>query len=106
MRNFYAAIGSRAAPDDNKAASALGGAVDGMMAEQVCLNAEGLVHIPEHLSFEEAATLPCAAVTAWHALFHSGGSSQASRSWCWERRRFPVCAAVCADGRRARDRDL
>lgn len=59
-------------PDDLKANSALGGAIDGMMAEQVCLNAEGLVHFPEHLSFEEAAALPCAAVTAWHALFHSG----------------------------------
>ena len=44
-----------------------------MMAEQVCLKAEGLVHYPGHLSFEEAATLPCAAVTAWHALFRSGG---------------------------------
>jgi NADPH:quinone reductase-like Zn-dependent oxidoreductase len=58
--------------DDLKANSALGGSVDGMMASQVCLNAEGLVHFPEHLSFEDAATLPCAAVTAWHALFHSG----------------------------------
>ena len=60
-------------PDDAKAASALGGAIDGMLAEQVCLNAEGLVHLPEHLSFEEGATLPCAAVTAWNALFRSGG---------------------------------
>lgn len=59
--------------DDLKANSALGGAIDGMMAEQVCLSAEGLVHFPEHLSFEEAAALPCAAVTAWHALFRSGG---------------------------------
>ena len=59
--------------DDLKANSALGGAINGMMAEQVCLSAEGLVHFPEHLSFEEAAALPCAAVTAWHALFHSGG---------------------------------
>jgi NADPH:quinone reductase-like Zn-dependent oxidoreductase len=58
--------------DDLKAASALGGTTDGMMAEQVCLNAGSLVHVPEHLSFEEAAALPCAAVTAWHALFHSG----------------------------------
>jgi NADPH:quinone reductase-like Zn-dependent oxidoreductase len=48
--------------------SALGGAVHGMMAEYVALDAEGLVQIPAHLSFEEAATLPCAAVTAWHAL--------------------------------------
>lgn len=59
--------------DDVKAASALGGAIDGMMAEQVCLKADGLVHYPQHLSFEEAATLPCAAVTAWNALFRSGG---------------------------------
>ena len=60
-------------PDEVKANSALGGAIDGMMAEKVCLNAEGLVRFPEHLSFEEAAALPCAAVTAWHALFRSGG---------------------------------
>jgi NADPH:quinone reductase-like Zn-dependent oxidoreductase len=59
-------------PDDRKANSALGGSIDGMMAGQVCLNAEGLVHFPAHLSFEEAAALPCAAVTAWHALHRSG----------------------------------
>jgi NADPH:quinone reductase-like Zn-dependent oxidoreductase len=59
-------------PDDAKAASALGGALDGMLAELVCLDAAGLVCFPDHLSFEEAATLPCAAVTAWNALFHSG----------------------------------
>jgi len=58
---------------DAKAGSAMGGAIDGMLSEEVLLNAEGLVHIPEHLSFEEAATLPCAAVTAWHALVESGG---------------------------------
>jgi NADPH:quinone reductase-like Zn-dependent oxidoreductase len=55
------------------ARTAMGGAVDGMLAELVSLNQEGLVHIPEHLSFEEAAALPCAAVTAWHALVVSGG---------------------------------
>jgi NADPH:quinone reductase-like Zn-dependent oxidoreductase len=60
-------------PDDAKANSALGGSIDGMMAEKVCLKADGLVHFPSHLSFEEAATLPCAAVTAWNALFRSGG---------------------------------
>lgn len=59
--------------DDAKANSALGGSINGMMAEKVCLNAEGLVRYPGHLSFEEAATLPCAAVTGWHALFRSGG---------------------------------
>lgn len=49
-------------------ASALGGALDGVLAEEVVLQARGVVPIPAHLSFEEAATLPCAALTAWHAL--------------------------------------
>ncbi len=49
--------------------SALGGAVDGVLAEYVVFDEHGLVHIPEHLSYEQAATLPCAAVTAWNALF-------------------------------------
>jgi NADPH:quinone reductase-like Zn-dependent oxidoreductase len=51
-----------------KAKGALGGDIDGMLAEYVVLHENGLVAIPEHLSFEEAATLPCAAVTAWNAL--------------------------------------
>jgi NADPH:quinone reductase-like Zn-dependent oxidoreductase len=51
-----------------KARGALGGDVDGMLAEEVVLRETGLVRIPEHLSFIEAATLPCAAVTAWNAL--------------------------------------
>lgn len=52
----------------DKARGALGGDVDGMLAEYVLLDENGLVRIPPHLSFEEAATLPCAAVTAWNAL--------------------------------------
>ena len=51
-----------------KAKGALGGDMDGMAAEYVALRETGLVRLPEHLSFEEAATLPCAAVTAWNAL--------------------------------------
>jgi NADPH:quinone reductase-like Zn-dependent oxidoreductase len=51
-----------------KAKGALGGDIDGMLAEYVVLKETGLVRVPEHLSFEEAATLPCAAVTAWNAL--------------------------------------
>jgi NADPH:quinone reductase-like Zn-dependent oxidoreductase len=51
-----------------KAKGALGGDIDGMLADQAVLNEAGLVKIPRHLSFEEAATLPCAAVTAWNAL--------------------------------------
>jgi NADPH:quinone reductase-like Zn-dependent oxidoreductase len=50
------------------ARSALGGSVDGVLAEYVVLNENGVVHIPTHLSYEEAATLPCAGVTAWNAL--------------------------------------
>jgi len=49
-------------------ASALGGAIDGVLAEYVVLNEDGAVAVPGHLSLEEAATLPCAALTAWHAV--------------------------------------
>ena len=55
-----------------KSKSALGGAIDGVLAEQVVLHEDGLVAVPDHLSFEEAATLPCAAVTAWNALIEGG----------------------------------
>jgi NADPH:quinone reductase-like Zn-dependent oxidoreductase len=55
-----------------KAKAALGGDVDGMLAEQVVLPEDGVVRFPDHLSFEEAATLPCAAVTAWNALVEQG----------------------------------
>ena len=56
--------------EPHHAASSMGGAIDGMLAEYVVLDQDGLVPIPDHLSFEEAACLPCAAVTAWNALFH------------------------------------
>jgi NADPH:quinone reductase-like Zn-dependent oxidoreductase len=49
-------------------AAQLGGSLDGMLTEMAVLSEEALVHIPDHLSFEEAATLPIAAVTAWNAL--------------------------------------
>ncbi len=52
--------------------SALGGPSDGVLAEQIVLSEEGLVRIPSHMSFEEAATLPCAAVTAWNAALVKG----------------------------------
>ena len=57
---------------ESNARSALGGGIDGMLAEYVVLHEDGVVHIPEHLSYEEAATLPCAAVTAWHAVIEKG----------------------------------
>lgn len=59
--------------DDAKGASALGGAIDGVLAEEVVLEGDAAVRFPEHLSFEEAATLPCAAVTAWVGLVALGG---------------------------------
>ena len=55
------------------ASQALGGAVDGLLREEACITAASLLRIPDHLSFEEAATLPCAAVTAWDALMVRGG---------------------------------
>jgi NADPH:quinone reductase-like Zn-dependent oxidoreductase len=48
--------------------SALGGAIDGVLAEHKLFCERGLVRVPANLSFEEGATLPCAALTAWHAL--------------------------------------
>ena len=46
----------------------LGANLGGMLAQYAVLNEEAFVHLPSHLCFEEAATLPCAAVTAWVAL--------------------------------------
>lgn len=51
---------------------ALGSPLDGTLAEQAVFYESGLVHAPEGLTLEEAATLPCAAQTAWHALFGAG----------------------------------
>ena len=48
--------------------TALGGAIDGVLSEYVALSEEGVVQVPAHLTDEEAASLPCAAVTAWNAL--------------------------------------
>jgi len=54
-------------------ASAMGGAIDGVLAEKVVLNETGAVHLPDHLSYEESATLPCAGLTAWNCLIEQGG---------------------------------
>lgn len=60
-------------PSAQKNRTALGaGELDGVLRESGAFHENGLVRIPEHLSFEEAATLPCAAVTAWNALVESG----------------------------------
>ncbi|MGI9073577.1 MAG: zinc-dependent alcohol dehydrogenase family protein [Bryobacteraceae bacterium] len=52
-----------------KVLSALGGAIDGVLREFAVFSEQGLVAVPDVLANEEAAALPCAAVTAWHALF-------------------------------------
>jgi NADPH:quinone reductase-like Zn-dependent oxidoreductase len=60
------------APTAAALATARGGNAGGMLSEIVVTDAEGLVTIPAHLSYEEAATLPCAGVTAWVGLFKRG----------------------------------
>ena len=52
--------------------TARGGSIGGMLAEHVVLSEEGAVRVPAHLSYAEAATLPCAALTAWNALVAFG----------------------------------
>ncbi|MET3842596.1 NAD(P)-dependent alcohol dehydrogenase [Bradyrhizobium sp. OAE829] len=74
------AVGNRVCPmffqswfDGGPSASgrrlALGGTRPGVLQELLLLDAEGVTRVPDHLSFVEAATLPCAALTAWRALF-------------------------------------
>jgi NADPH:quinone reductase-like Zn-dependent oxidoreductase len=49
-------------------ATALGGAIDGVLTERRVFDQAGLLKVPEYMSYEEAATLPCAGLTAWNAL--------------------------------------
>jgi NADPH:quinone reductase-like Zn-dependent oxidoreductase len=60
------------APTPEASRSALGGSIDGMLAEYVVLEEDGVVKLPAHLSYEDGASLPCAAVTAWNALVEHG----------------------------------
>lgn len=53
-------------------ASALGGALDGVLAEEVVLRAGGVIPLPDHLSYEQGACLPCAGLTAWNCLAVQG----------------------------------
>ncbi len=59
-------------PTPERFASALGGPLDGVMADVICLSAEGVVKVPDYLSDAEAATLPCAALTAWSTVVTHG----------------------------------
>jgi NADPH:quinone reductase-like Zn-dependent oxidoreductase len=60
-----------------KLQGSLGGDIDGVLAQYVVLEAHGVVQIPEALSFEEAATLPCAGVTAYNALYQGASPLRA-----------------------------
>jgi len=53
-------------------ANMLAGPLDGVMREYMCLSEDAVVKAPAHFSAAEAATLPCAALTAWHAVIESG----------------------------------
>jgi NADPH:quinone reductase-like Zn-dependent oxidoreductase len=55
-------------PDLERLTQSLGGPIDGVMADLMCLPERGVVKAPPHLNDEEAATLPCAALTAWSAV--------------------------------------
>ncbi len=65
-------------PSAEKYRGALGGDIDGMATQYIALHQTGIVPIPEYLSFAQAATLPCAAVTAWTALHKAGGITSGS----------------------------
>ena len=84
----------------------LGATLDGLLRELAVLPEEGLVPIPEHLSFAEASTLPCVGVTAWNALLggrdlETGETALDARNG----RRFALRPAVREAARRAGDRD-
>ena len=55
-------------PSAEKRAIALGGSADGVLKERIALRAEGVIRIPDAMTFEDAATLPCAGLTAWRAV--------------------------------------
>lgn len=65
--------------DPSKQARALGGAVDGVLAQEVVWEAAATVTVPKELTFEEAATLPCAGLTAWVGLKELGGIERGQR---------------------------
>ena len=54
--------------DNESIMTGLGGTLDGVLREYGVFHEQGLVPLPRGLTFEEGATLPCAALTAWNAL--------------------------------------
>jgi NADPH:quinone reductase-like Zn-dependent oxidoreductase len=62
-------------PGKRELRSALSSPLDGVMSERIAIDAEGVMPVPAHLTDEQAATLPCAGLTAWSALFEQGTAS-------------------------------
>lgn len=60
-------------PNRDQLKATLGGPLDGALQQLWCLPEDGVVRVPDYLSWAEAATLPCAALTAWTALVEQGG---------------------------------
>ncbi len=63
-----------------KGFASLGNPLDGMLTELIVLHEDGVVPIPDDMSFEEASTLPCAGLTAWNALWGAGKPLRAGQS--------------------------
>jgi NADPH:quinone reductase-like Zn-dependent oxidoreductase len=66
-------------PTAERLTRTLGGPLDGVMADLMAIDAESVVPVPAHLTDEQAATLPCAALTAWSALVTYGGIEAGDR---------------------------
>jgi NADPH:quinone reductase-like Zn-dependent oxidoreductase len=66
-------------PNLERLTQSLGGPIDGTMAEFMCLPEEGVVKVPDYLSDTEAASLPCAALTAWSALVTTSNTRPGDR---------------------------
>lgn len=69
---LFAQLWFAGAPSRDRLRTTLGGPLDGVLAQYAVFPAESVVHAPEQLSDLEAATLPCAALTAWTALMEHG----------------------------------
>jgi len=66
-------------PTAERLSRTLGGPIDGVMAEMIAIDEQAVARAPAHLSDEQAATLPCAALTAWSAMITYGGVKAGDR---------------------------
>lgn len=76
-------------------ATARGGAIDGVLSEYVVLSQQGVVQVPTHLTDEEAAALPCAAVIAQSRGTGCGPGSERALASRTRAPRTNTCAAAC-----------